>query len=256
MNKCCLQTQALQTGQIHPGHASSIQPRHASSMHMLSVVLSLTWLGCQCEQTLFPHSSFAHTAHPAKACISNAHAECSDRTHLARLYMGVEKVSTVHISDAPVGVICRLPVLLGFTHQPSQDVLLVALSLRARGEVGLGGAIPQHLVLHQHCTPHKHCQPSKCRAPQHIAALSLWACKQGVNSGWVVLSPSALCCTSTAQHAIIVRSADVGCLKRIWPSCPSGPASRGSTWAGWCHPHTSTQSLSEKGQRLLDRMVQ
>ena len=66
--------------------------------------------------------------------------------------MRVKEVSAVHIPDAPVGMVCSLPVLLGFTHQPPQDVLFLPLGLTAGRQIWLGCAIRQNLVLYHYCT--------------------------------------------------------------------------------------------------------
>lgn len=72
-----------------------------------------------------------------------------------RLEVGVQEVGTVHIPDAPVGVVGRLPVLLGLDDQPLQLLLLVPLGLATRGQLWLHAAVWKHLVLHQHCTQHR-----------------------------------------------------------------------------------------------------
>lgn len=75
--------------------------------------------------------------------------------YLTRLKVGVQKLSTVHVPDAPVGVVRRLPVVLGLADQPPQLVLLVPLGLATGGQLRLKFTIWEHLVLHQNCTTRK-----------------------------------------------------------------------------------------------------
>lgn len=49
--------------------------------------------------------------------------------YLTRLEVGVQEISTVHVPDAPVGMVRRFPVLLCLVDQPPQLVLLVSLDL-------------------------------------------------------------------------------------------------------------------------------
>ena len=74
------------------------------------------------------------------------------QAHLARLQVGVQELSAVHVPNAPIGVVRRLPVLLGLAYQALQLLLLLPLGLGTGGQVRLHGAVCQHLVLHQHCT--------------------------------------------------------------------------------------------------------
>ena len=63
------------------------------------------------------------------------------QSHLARLQVGVQEVSAVHVPDAPVGVVSSLPVLLGLADQAAQLILLVPLGLTTGGQIWLGPAV-------------------------------------------------------------------------------------------------------------------